>query len=95
MDGVLNNSVLERVLVAMEETTGVRNAEITLATRLKEDLELGWLELLKLALYLEEIFSVELSDEILRRCRNVGDIARYLSRLYFRDLECPVFGRAI
>ena len=93
MEGALNNSVLERVLVAVERMHG-GNARIGLKTRLREDLGLGRLRLLKLALRLEEMFDAELSDETLSRCSTIGDIVRYLSRHYFHDADFPALGMA-
>ena len=94
MEGALNNSVLERVLVAIEGITPRSGTRIGLTTRLKEDLDLGRFRLLRLALHLEEMFDAELSDDTLNRCTTVGDIVRYLSRHYFRDADFPALGMA-
>ena len=71
-----------------EQTTYSGAFVITGASRLAEDLQLGRLGLVKLALYLEEIFDVELSDELLGRFVTVADIVRYLSRDYVPESYC-------
>ena len=82
METALNDSVLELVTCAIEQTTFAGDFVITGATRLAEDLALGRFGLIKLALYLEEIFDIELSDEILSRFTTIADIVRHLSRNY-------------
>jgi acyl carrier protein len=87
MDDALDSSVFEKVLLAVEQTTYVGDYGIRLTTRLAEDLELGKFGMLKLALYLEEIFDFELPDEALKRFFTVEDIVKYVSRRYFRDFD--------
>jgi acyl carrier protein len=53
---------------------------LTPATRLAGDLELGRFGRMKVAIYLEESFDVELPDEAVDRFDTVGDTARYMSR---------------
>ena len=88
METALNDYVLELVTCAIEQTTYSGAFVITGASRLAEDLQLGRLALVKLALYLEEIFDVELSDELLGRFVTVADIVRYLSRNYVPESYC-------
>jgi acyl carrier protein len=90
MEGALNHSVLEKVLLAVEETTHLAATRVGLGTRLVEDLNLGRFGLLRFALYLEELFDLQLSDEALNRCSTIGDIVKHLSRHYFRDIAWPV-----
>jgi acyl carrier protein len=76
MEGALNDSVLEKVLLAVEQTVYLENTRVSLTTRLAEDLNLGRFGVLRLALYLEEIFDLELSDDVLSRCSTIGDSKR-------------------
>jgi acyl carrier protein len=94
MEAAINSSVLDRVVLALEQTACVGDFGITLTTRLADDLELGRFGLVKLALLLEEIFNVELSDEVLKRFFTVGDVVQHLSRRYFHDAEFPAFATA-
>jgi acyl carrier protein len=78
-----------KVVRAVEQTTYVGELRITSATRLMGDLGLGRFDFLKLAIYLEEAFDIELPDEAIKAFVTVGDIVKYLSRRYFRDVEFP------
>src|SRR5690242_11793872 len=87
MEAALYNFVLDRVLLAIEQSTHVGDLVLTSATRIAEDLGLRGFGLVKLALYIEEIFDVELSDEALTRFNTVADIVRHLTRNYFQDAD--------
>src|SRR5438128_2197637 len=89
MEVALNSSVLDGVILAVEQTTATGDYGITSATRLADDLQLGRFGLLKLALSLEEVFEIELPDETLKRFSTIGDIVKYLNRHYFQDTEFP------
>lgn len=87
MQTALDRSVLNGVILAVERTTYVGDREVSLETRLACDLALGGFGRLKLAIYLEEIFDIEFSDEALGRFVTVADIMKHISRRYFRDVE--------
>ena len=87
MQTALDRSVLDGVILAVERTTNVGGREVALETKLVCDLALGGFRRLELAIYLEEIFNVELSDEALERFVTVADIVKYISGRYFRDVE--------
>jgi len=55
---------------------------------------LGGFGRLKLAIYLEQVFRVELPDEASERFVLVADIVDYFSSRYFRDVEFPVLAEA-
>jgi len=59
-------------------------------TKLVDDWGLGRFGLLKLAIYLEEAFDLELPDEAIARFLTVADIVSYFSRRYFRDFQSPL-----
>ena len=88
MQLALDSSVLNKVSLAIERTIWIGPAEITPATRIADDLALGWFGRLRLAIHLEEIFDLELPDEVVERFVTVADIADYFSRRYFRDAPC-------
>lgn len=54
-------------------------SEITLDTRLEEDLEADSLDLVELAMALEEELKLEIPDEQLETIRTVGDAVDYVS----------------
>ena len=94
MQTALNNFVLEYVVLAVEQTTYVGDLEITQTTRLTDDLQLGPFRMLKLALYLEEMFGIELSDEDLSRLVTVGDIVQHLTCNNFKQVKaCGLLSR--
>ena len=78
----LDKFILDCVALAVEQTTRLGDLVVTRGTRLADDLQLDRFGLLKLALYLEEIFDIELSDEALGRFVTVGDIVRHLTHKY-------------
>jgi acyl carrier protein len=79
VQGAVENSVFEKVALSVEQTAYVGALKITSATRLTDDLGLGRFDFLKLAIYLEEAFDIELPDEALKRFVTIGDIVKYLS----------------
>ena len=87
MQVALNGSILDRVLLAINQTTYTGDQKVTPETRLAGDLALGGFDRLKLAMYLEEAFDVELSDDVLERAVTVADIIKYISGHYFQDIN--------
>lgn len=81
-----NGSVLDRVILAIKQTAYIGDQEVTLGTRLTCDLALGGFDRLKLAMYLEEIFDIELSDDILERSVTVADIVKYIGGHCLQDV---------
>ncbi len=87
MQAALEDFVFDRVVLAIERATYVGDRKVALETRLVCDLTLGGFDRLKLAVYLEEIFDIELSDEVLERFATVADIVKHVGRHYFQDVE--------
>jgi acyl carrier protein len=85
------NVVFEKVVLAVEQTVYTTGASLSPASRLADDLRLGRFGRIRLALYLEETFDVEIPDEAVDRFDTVGDIVRYVSRwcLDGDDLATP------
>ena len=86
MQVALNGSILDKVILAIRQTTYTGDQKVTSETRLTCDLALGRFDRLKLAMYLEEAFDVELSDDILEQVVTVADIIRYISGHHFQDI---------
>lgn len=70
--------MLERVAEIIKEQLNREDAEITEATRFKEDLEVDSLDLFELVMAFEEEYSVEIPSEELENLSSVGDVIKYL-----------------
>ena len=81
------DTVFEKVVLAVEQTVYVGGESVTPTSRLVDDLRLGRFARLKLALYLEETFEVEIPDEAVAHFGTVGDIVRYMSRWSLASLD--------
>ena len=81
-----NFSVLQKVLHVVEQTTYIGDKQLTLKTLLVRDLALGEFGRLKLSMYLEEAFDVEISDEALERFVTVEDIAKFIDTCLLRNV---------
>lgn len=82
-----SNAVFEKVALAVEQTVYIEGNSLTPASRLVDDLRLGRFGRIRLALYLEETFDVELPDEAVEHFRTVDDIVRYMSRWYLENSD--------
>ncbi len=59
----------------------IDEADVTMDTNLKEDLDADSLDLVDLAISLEDEFEVEVPDNALEQFETVGDIVRYFEEL--------------
>jgi acyl carrier protein len=80
-------AVFDKVILAVEQTVYAKGASLSAASRLANDLGLGRFGRIRLALYLEETFDVEVSDEAIEQFDTVGDIVRYMSRQSFQHAD--------
>ncbi len=87
MQAALGDFVFDKVVLAFERATYIGDRKVALETRLVCDLTLGWFGRLKLAIYLEEIFDIEISNEVLEQFATVADIIKHIGRHYFQDVE--------
>jgi acyl carrier protein len=90
MTSAFDGFVLNRVALAVGQVTHINAAAIASGTRLTEDLALSRFGRLRLAICLEEVFDVELANEVAACFVTVGDVVGYFSRRYFRDFSAPV-----
>ena len=74
------DTVFDKVVLAVQQTVYIDRHGLTPMTRIAGDLGVGRFGRIKLALYLEETFDVEIPDEVVGRFNTVGDIVRYLGR---------------
>lgn len=87
MQAALEDLVFEKVVLAIERTTFIGDRKVAPETRLVCDLTLGGFNRLKLAIYLEEIFDIELSDEVSEQFATVADIVKHIGRHCLQDVE--------
>lgn len=72
--------VFEKVKEIIAEELNVDAAEITMETRLAEDLGADSLDAVELIMAIEDEFGVEVDDESAQSIRSVGDIVRLLEK---------------
>ena len=72
---------LEKIKSIIGEQFGIAEDEITADTVLMEDLDADSLDLIDLAMSLEDCFEVEVPDEELENFRTVGDIVKYIEEM--------------
>ena len=70
--------IFEKVCEILAEALNVDPDEITMETLVMEDLQADSLDVVDMAMSLEDEFGVEIPDEDLEKIRSVGDIVRYL-----------------
>jgi acyl carrier protein len=95
MHDALNSFILVRVVTAIQTASSPGNVQITGETRFDEDLAFDSLDLLEVAMCLEETFEIEFSRETVLQFETVSDVVAYLSRHFFRDVagEEPIEAR--
>ncbi len=94
MEAAVNNFVSRKVVSAVGKTVHLEASFISDGSRLADDLALGRFGRLKLAIYLEEIFDLELPDDVLAGFSTVADIVRYISHRYFRNIDSSIAAMA-
>ncbi len=72
---------LEKIKKIISEQFGIPENDISAETVLLEDLDADSLDLIDLAMSLEDSFEVEVPDEELEKFKTVGDIVKYIEEL--------------
>jgi acyl carrier protein len=85
MTSALENSILSKVIDAIERTIFLRDVQVTADTRFVEDLGLDSLDVTEIVLQIEELFGMEFSPDAISRFSRVADMVRYLSHRFFSD----------
>lgn len=70
--------MLEKVTEIIKEQLNIGEAEITLKTSFKEDLNADSLDLFELVMALEEEYSIEIPSDDLEQLTTVGAVVEYL-----------------
>ena len=77
----MNTMALEKIKNIISEQFAIPEDDITVDTVLLEDLDADSLDLIDLAMSLEDCFEVEVPDEELENFKTVGDIVRYIEEI--------------
>lgn len=77
----MNIMALEKIKNIISEQFAISADDITEDTVLMEDLDADSLDLIDLAMSLEDCFEVEVPDEELERFKTVGDIVKYIEEM--------------
>lgn len=72
---------LEKIKKIISEQFAIPEDDITEDTVLLEDLDADSLDLIDLAMSLEDCFEVEVPDEELENFKTIGDIVKYIEEL--------------
>ncbi len=72
---------LEKIKNIISEQFAIPEDDITADTVLLEDLDADSLDLIDLAMSLEDCFEVEVPDEELENFKTVGDIVKYIEEM--------------
>ena len=70
--------IFEKVCAILAEALNVDPDEITMETLIMEDLDADSLDVVDIAMSLEDEFGIEFPDEDLEKVRTVGDVVKYL-----------------
>lgn len=87
MTDALNRSIAAAVIEAIRRCFFLPDAQITVETRFAEDLALDSLDILEVAMALEDKFDLEFSRDVINRFRAVSDVVAHLSRYFFHDVS--------
>jgi len=79
MNNILSEIDTNAVLDILAEQLGVERTQLTREARLEEDLGADSLELVEIAMALDEQFHISLPDEAIERVSTVGDLLDVLS----------------
>lgn len=77
----MNQSIQARVIELVADILRHDKAQITLASRFKEDLEANSLDVVELALLAEEEFGVRIPEADIASIRTVNDVIHVLNEL--------------
>lgn len=71
----------EKVIELICEKLGKNKSEVTLSSKLVEDLGADSLDVVELIMAFEDEFNVSLPDEDVQNMKTIGDIVKYINNL--------------
>lgn len=84
MNNLLSEKDTRAVLDILVEQLGVQESQLTADARLQEDLGADSLEIVEIAMTVDERFGVSVPDEVLEKVSTVGDLFETLADLLER-----------
>ena len=94
MTEALNLSITNAVIDAVRRCFFLPDAIITGETRFSRDLALDSLDMVELAMALEDRFNLEFPDDTFDRFDGIADVVAYLSRYFFHDVSAQALAEA-
>lgn len=70
--------VFEKVAAILEDTLDVSADDITLETRLEEDLDADSIDAVDIVMSIEDEFEIEVPDEVIENMKTVSDIVDFI-----------------
>ncbi len=71
--------VLEKIIDIISEQLEIDKSVIKESSTIEEDLGAGSLDMIDLAMSIEDEFGIELSDDVIEDISTVGDLAKYVA----------------
>ncbi len=87
MTEALNLSITKTVIEAVRRCFFLPDAVITSETRFSQDLALDSLDIVELAMALEDRFNLEFPHDTFEQFDGISDVVAYLSRYFFHDVS--------
>jgi len=78
--GVLELNTFDRVKMIIKETLGCEEEDITLETNLFDDLGADSLDIIEMAVVIEEEFGLEMTNEEVNRLQTINSVVEYVER---------------
>ena len=72
------NDLSDRIQSIVTEQLGVEPAEVTKDASILDDLGADSLDVVELVMTLEEVFNIEVPDDVVEEMRTIGDIQRFV-----------------
>jgi acyl carrier protein len=72
------NDLWDRIQSIVTEQLGVEPAEVTKDASILDDLGADSLDVVELVMTLEEVFNIEVPDDVVEEMRTIGDIQRFV-----------------
>jgi acyl carrier protein len=72
------NDLSDRIQSIVTEQLGVEPAQVTKDASILDDLGADSLDVVELVMTLEEVFNIEVPDDVVEEMRTIGDIQRFV-----------------
>ncbi len=72
------NDLSDRIQSIVAEQLGVERADVTKDASILDDLGADSLDVVELVMTLEEVFDIEVPDDVVEEMRTIGDVQRFV-----------------